>query len=476
MEWIRSLVQALTPRERRFFADYIKVYYGANADNYLKLLKLIEKNPEISQEKATRSIYGTTQTKAFSMLKPKFTDRLIDVIAMLPKSVEDEDGEFHQESAWLKKCLIAAHELKRRGFHQLWLEMHEQARDTARTLGLPEYELEALIRLRIHYSNTRDKAFLQVNDEVELALRKYLNDIQALGITDRLKFFRPAQEAADLLAEQLADAEVAYRQTPSPRAEYLLSQARVHYYQLTGQLEKAAAELVLLHDLVTRNARGPVTSRLANISIRQANLALQLNQPEKAIAYAAQALPGTKKSFLNFQVAQIYRMLANFHLNDQAGVRDGIIALKGHEKATEHSFASAICNYFSSAMHLREGDVRGAWRALSDITGLMADKTGWNAAFRIYEIQLLLMMDDADQAALRIDSLRKHSEKYPMDARYDAIAHILFALERQVFEFRPTRRMIELLESLEKDHPWKMASEELIPFHSWYREMEKCNR
>jgi hypothetical protein len=114
-----------------------------------------------------------------------------------------------------------------------------------------------------------------------------------------------------------------------------------------------------------------------------------------------------------------------------------------------------------------EGKPQRAWQKLQEIQDLNHDKMGWHTGIRIFEIMLLIEIDEVDMASLKLEAMRKHLFRYNADERSKHIFRFLTAMERSSYDFHNIKNVEELMQAIANTR-WTIFGHEVTRFETWF--------
>lgn len=467
--------------EKRYLRNFLKAFHVKGENTPLKVISLLERNPEIEQNEMAKRLYGNPKSKAFLMMKGRLLERMMEVLA-LSINLENNPGIREDQAGYvaidIQKQLVYSVLLRRRGLYDLSGEVYQKCLKKARMSGFPEHQLQALIGLR-NLAATRSVAEVErYGREIREALQIFETDLAASQVFDT--FQAHLQESAGsgesalrFLDAHLPEIEEAIEEHYSPRAHYYHLSLLITQHQTNRQYTKAREALQELVDLLETHRGIASKNRLGTTYLRLAALELQDCHFEEGYRSASQATQTFPPRKTNFMYASTYLIFACLYRLQIQEARSAIDNLEYFRKRGRGGTYLDLLVYLDSCTEYLSGDYRHAYDLLGDVQTLFADKSGWNISLRIYEIMLLIDRDLPDLASPKIEALRKHIAKYQGGDRLESMFRYLVLLERRSFRFSdPSEEMKDILTRLTEQYQWDAVSPEVVRFDTWIRSHE----
>lgn len=477
MERIKDILQTLSKTEKRYLKSYLEAFHSKGENKSLQLIKLIEKDPSITQDALAIKLYGKPKTKAILMLKSRLLDRILDVLTLSinlndnPAFKEDPPA---LEQIHLFKSYIHAMLMRRRGLDKIADELLQKALKQAELLSLPEGKLLTITQLRNMSTSVQDVRWAY-KASLDTALRQYENDMVSVGFLDEFRVMHAEKSSGDpekiaFLREATAALEARLQTEYSVRTHYYYLSMMVTLHELSHDLDAGRQVLRELLDLVNTQGGLNAPSRKATPYLRLAGLELRMGQFEAGYEAAQQARAILNPNRNNYLSASVYYLFGCIYTARLEEVFEALTSLVGTNSRKQFTQSGAIIKYLESCTHFMQGDFHTANRTLYETDSLLADKQGWNVGMRIYEILITLEMSHYDLASSRIENLRKHLGRHNVNKREDKIFRYLYLLDKHSFDYEnPNAEMQQILVDLSKKESWAAVSHEVVRFDTWVR-------
>lgn len=419
MDPIRQLWSAFSSTEKRYLRIYLEAFHRGSENTALRLIHLLEKKPDLSQEEASMKLYGKKRTQAFSMLKGRVLERMLDVLSF---SVNLQNHPLSKEDpvviakTQFYKHFLAALLVRKRGLNDLANELAQKALHQSESLDYPEGKLLCL-PLLASYQSARGKPVKALWDGMWKAMEQYQNDLAGLGFIEeyRARFAGHSgneSEWGEFLDEALENLQ--------ERLEKQYSN-RTHYYYLSLLLEKASGEqdedtmrevLFEMLDLLESSEGMNQQNSQTATSIRLATLELQLKRFPEALEVATKAKNTASPRRSNAVYAYLLFAYAAFFNNRLEEAEAAATALDEDLILQAGERNPGIFAFIQSVLAWVRGDLMVAKTHLMDADPLYQDKHGWNIGLRIFDIMLHIDLKKFDLAESMTNNLRRHVQRY----------------------------------------------------------------
>ena len=480
MDELNLLYAKLTTRQRTNFKGYLGLFFKGDPkeDKSLKLLKLMERHPEITLQEAGKKLYQDPLSKAMLMLRNRTYERLTE---FLTSSLHSGLGKYDKEMPYphdimaFRKHMLSAQVMFSMGLSGLGVSHMKHAWDLARDCCAPELEVDVLLRLRGNFRKN-DAYYQEVDDALNRARQALELDNQTIGVYHGyLREFmeRSGSSAAKeaYLDRHLPVLEDALTRISSPRAEYYFHLLRCHAGVVSGGFEQAHGAATSAGELLDRYKGLRIRQRMAEPQVQLGNLNLHFGRfEEAAVAFqrAREHTPADSMSGISIVIGLIYALIYKGDLGQARTELEGLESLQSYSQFQEQYTILGMAEYLVACMEYLGGDASSAWQRLQGITQLYADKDGWGTGLRIFELILLVELGEVEWAESRSESLRKHMGSHQLEGREVAIVKLLRRMARDFFHAQPDEEALALLTEVES-HEWVPFGHEVIRVDHWFR-------
>ena len=476
MDRIKQVYQSLSKSEIRYLKSYLTAFHNKGKNKSLELIKVLDKNPNISQDEISEKLYGDPKSKAFIMLKRRLLEKMLETLSLSinfrnnPTFTSDPIASGVLE---LMKDMSYGIILKRRGLETLAKEILEKCVKNAKRLNVPEYKVISYMHLQNMLIS--EKRLEEYRLEIKNGLKEFELDVQAGCIMDEWRVMitnRTSKDSrsSDLLNRKLPELESQFGSCYSPRAyySYLSLKTKLLIYKNNYTKNKELFdEMIKTLDthigLQTRSRKGGLYAQIARFEM----LFGQFEKARKAAENGMEAFYPQTKNFLS---ALVYRIFACIYLGNFDEIHLLLSQIDDWIRRTPEIDHVKIIKYLQSCLAYVEGDVKSAKHFLEETKELFSDKGGWNMGLRIYEIFILIDQKLFDVASSKIETLRKHIARYDTDERTVLIYKYLYLLDKNSFLFDvETDSQINILHKLHTRDPWRPMSHEVVKFEVWLK-------
>lgn len=485
MDRVKQLYHSFSASERKAVRAYLEAFHVKGENKAIEFLKLIEKQPDITQEQAADKLYGDLRSKAFIMMKARLYEKMTEFLPLTvnpESSNRDHEAPFHHDLIEFRKAMLYATALQERQLSTLAIEFLDKARELAARCNAPELEVDALLRLRglDRASNGTDR-FEALSIQIQKALVQQECDINATGLMRKFLALHSHQVTSDearlsFLEAHLPELEENLRQVYSPRADYFLQMLKVHYCFILRSYEagKAAARQAMEVLQKYEGIRSPM--RKSDTWFQLGRLELRCEHFEEAVEpflKARSLLSPDSRAHILIGLLLSYCYL---YLRDFEAAKATLQALKRGplERAMlSNPLARGLFSYLNACLAYFLGDFHEAWLSLQDAQDPNLGRDSWLTAIRIFEVMLLIDKDQGDLASQKLENLRKHLGRYNAPPRMRSIYKLLAAQDRLEFTFREATGEVEELQRLRTELTWDATSQEVVRFEDWYEQHRK---
>lgn len=477
MERIKALIGTFTPSEINLLETYLATFEHKGNNRQLDLFHLIQKDSGISLEAASSKLYGKASSKAFMMTKGRLYERMLEITVLSQHFNPGKAKKFskHLESVVeMRKNMLFATQIRSRGLKKQAEELLRKVISRAKETGHPEFEIDALFRLRAMNSQNRlAKDYFELSSEINRSLRELEQDLNLMGLRELYtsKYERATStpdEKLTFLEGQLPDAEEQLRQHPSTRARYSWLYLKVRHYALLNDEAQLRQAILDQQELLKAHPALQTDFRMANPLHQLARLEVRLGNYEKAVTLIQQAKNYFHPDHTNYYILTQFELYPRLHQRNLLEAGKLIALLDRHGAFQPHTPQWANMRFVVAHYHFLNGDQIAARRAMRDTASLQTPKSGWFDAIRIFEIVLLIENDELDFAASRLESLRKYLSRYGKNPRFKVVYKLLKKMELKGFAREPVAKEADFLRALREELPWEADGVELLQFENWY--------
>lgn len=484
MDRIKTLWTALDRAERRAFRAYMEaIVQGLGGDKHLALLDLVESKPALEQPEASEILYGNPRSKGFIMMKGRLYDRLVEFLGMVGKSMSDgrhQESPYARDMIACRRHMLVASVMADRGMGQLMMEHLKKALQLARNCQNPELEVDILLRMRGNFQ-LAGRDFDDLSRQIQAALEQTSRVAHALGVHHNFFHRHTLQESGSeemiaYLDQHVPELELRLQQQYSARADYYFQILQVNRYKLKNELQAArvavqnAIDLLEVHPGIRNRARSSDPYfQLGIIALRE----FQFKEAVDALTEARSYLNPRSQSYFAASTLLGIALVHAEMLEEAQEECDGLEALRNYPGFPQGHPMLGLHSYLKACIAFLGQDFKRAIQVVRSIDDLTADKAGWGTGLRIFELLILIEMEELDLAEGRLEPLRKHMERYPGTHRERVIYKLLRGQGHNFFSFGDFAGEAKLLASIDQEEPWDPAGKEVIRVDHWYLARKK---
>ena len=470
--------------ERRAFRAYLgAIVHGSGGDKQLALLDLVESKPAIKQHKASEILYGDPRSKGFIMMKGRLYDRLVDFLCMVGKSLSDgrhQETPYTRDMIACRRHMLTAALLADRNLGKIMMDHLKKALELARSCQNPELEVDILLRMRGNYQ-LAGVDFDHLSQQVQGALDRTSRVAHATGVHHAFFNRHTLQESAtgemvDYLDQHVPDLELRLQQEYSARADYYLQILQVNRHKLKNDFPAARAAALKAIDLLETFPGIRSRARSSDPHFQLGIISLKEHQYKDAVDALTEARSYLKPHSQSFFAASTLLAMALVHagfLEEAEQECEALDALRQYPGFPKGHSMLGLHTYLKACVAFLNGSHKAALDLVRSIDDLTADKAGWGTGLRIFELMILVEMEEPELAESRLEPLRKHLERHPGTVREKLIYKLFRGQGYNFFSFDDFQGEEDLLEAFAEGDSWDPAGKEVIRVDSWYLERKK---
>ncbi|RMG58656.1 MAG: hypothetical protein D6722_23310, partial [Bacteroidetes bacterium] len=385
LDALKRVFKSLSRTERRYLKNYLAAFHSRGKNRALELVELMEAQPDMSYADMAEKMYGDRRSKAFLMLKSRVLEKTLETLSL---SVNFQNNPTYQEDPAffeqmeVRKEMIYATLLRRRGLEEAAIELIRKNIDRAARLGLTDLELHGYVLLRnMCQSPTEMRETL--SPAVDAALEAYRTDLLGVEIMDASRMVEREQQVFNEVlnnfwATEIPRLEERLETHPSLRAQYYALFMKARLYEGREDHVRARETLGKLIDwlkahpgISSRNRLGVPYLQLATVEMVQHDFAAA----RRAAEQARDCFPPQRSNYLKASIPLIF---ACIYGGDLATASQAITDIEKTKTPEYARGALTWLRYLDSCVAFCQGDLRRAYDALGDVNTLFSHKEIWN--------------------------------------------------------------------------------------------------
>lgn len=485
---VTSLVSILKPSDINLIR---RIYQGKSSEEErsmrLKLLDLIIKEPDITDELAAQELYKTKPNKTFYQLKKRLRDDLGNFLIMQDKEKLYKSSIGRARFDCRRKLMIGEL-LMNRGAYTAAKKILSKGLQIAK-----DYELfgeiiliKDVLRMALSPKGGM-KAFEQYSEGLDQDLKKQKRLLEAKAlyadITLPQQFKLGDIGFVEYGQETLAKFEPV--SDTSKHYQYYYYQSSVHYHYNIKDFKSCLSSLDKLEKIVASDKVLHAKARVAWCFNVYAEVYLNLKEYEQAAVYAERACGQLRKHMTNRLWALEKLFNAHFRQKDYEQALTVIEEANENKVTQKNVLIKARWDFFSAAVAFSKEDWQQASEKLH-LTQKLAgtDSSGWQIGYKLLEIMLAIKEKEYYTLVYLLDNLKlllhRQRQKKTNIERPKTILKILRTYQSQNFKYAPTLQKIEkqLLNLKEGQDPfyWNPLSYEIIRFDEWFMNLQQMSQ
>lgn len=482
MDALTQIIHKLKNGEVRL----VRNYYGAKTNGEerrrLQLFNLVKDKHVQSDEVAAKHIYGKKPDSAFSHLKNRLKNDLINLL-LLQDSSKRYRSDIARAEFDCRRLMVAGDVLIGRGVDKMGIETLKKADKLAEKYELFSERVMVSNILRSYLGiQTGIDAYQHYNVIVQQAMtaqQKYMNaqDYYYRVVVPSLYHKNNQKKLEGIVHEALDVLRKDFEETRSAKIGYYYYIIAIYYYDLVRNYRKALDYSNKQLELITNSPAVNDRPRLASAHLQTASLNLLIESFDLAINNAESAVSLFKPGMNNHLLAIEILFFANYHAGNYKAATELIDTAFAHPRFNSNKVNPGKWTFFKANLLFMQQQYDECLGLLSaeDIDEIMKDRAGWQMGERLLEILCLFEQDDIDQVDYRIQNLRKliARQKEKNIARIKLIqllmeSHLRNNLDAEITQAKEEDRLA-LLEKGEGDYHWDPMGYELVRFDRWLR-------
>jgi hypothetical protein len=482
MERIHGIFSIMTKNEKKHLKMYLDTFHGKKENKLLELVNLIEKHPNITQQKAAFEMYGDAKSKAFIMTKTRLLERMHETLldcATNPNNTAIEEDAVSYRLIQAYKTLTIAYILQLRGLRPLAFDLLNNVLSAPEIIPFAPARLLMMEHLRMTMPLDIE-AIQGLNEAIEDVQQSAISDSMASGIErvfnsfSKIKNYSQNQFIA-FLEQKISELEQIKAQHYSIFSDWIHMNLQ-HYLAdmqnnvaLKEESVNRLLELLMKYPLLANN------NRMGALFYRKGFIVLDRFDFEQACSFADQAEKYlTTNKHGNLLNAYILKALARFYMGDFQEMERAWEQYETFPKKMMLVDNVFFLKYLILCRRFVEGNYKAFMQYLNQLEDLLISKDHWNIAVRFLEIYMLIDQGQLDWVSAKIEALRKHISNHDSLPLHFYIYKVLNQIERNNFSFHPLPEKIrELLVEMRKNHRWMPTSFEIIRIETWVHAREQ---
>ena len=478
MEKITKLIQTLTGREIRLFHKYAALSGKKKNNLKIRLFNISCENPEISDIEAAK-LLGMDQGAAFSMLKSRLYNDLLDLLLLVTDS-----SSFYNKAFWIRysmlKSLMLVYALDNRNLANHSNYLISKAEQLALKFDQPTYRV--LVNELILNSRPFMKGPATVKKVKETMLQSLDSQGDIIKIQNIFKqissitFYNSNQVKAQLafIELKLQEIEDIYARNPSPRITFFYLRSKLLYALNIQDFNEflSYAQKLLAHVQSEVSVKSNDNLGGAYSMLSQALMYLKYyNESIEACLNAEKLFFKNGNNDIN---TKSNRFIALLGIKDYESCAELVAQVRSIKRIKRGSFHYSKWLYMDANIKFIQGNYKATLQLLERHSFLKSDRSGWRLGYKILEMMCIVELGNYDWLPYRIDTFRKlvNDIKKENTARPKLMLKLLKRLIKENFDFDTTtakmQQELSLLQSNTGEYFCDILGYEVIRFDEWW--------
>lgn len=487
MELIRDILQKLSNQEIKRLKSYIK-NNSHEFEKVGKLFDLVIKYTAEDENFFARKLYQKDAENSFRVTKARLK-RLLEEVLIGEKSLKEYEAEYITAQLNVKKRLLQGEILMGRGAYLASRNLLEQVIVTAKKYNFQDelYQASMLLFRHTCTSLTANELSREVENLKQLSyvaariheagiLYYQLSGLLASTTLRKASEFRDARKTIDTL-------ELIWKETHSPLAGFYYLKTAIYYTQITYEYTEARRHCQELLDLVRSSPALKSKQREGAALLQLSEVCLRGEELSRADTFIRATLSLYQPDELNYLIALETAFRIAFFRKDMDECSRILHEAGLHPALNLSKLRAGRWKYFEAAFAFRSGKYKECMKLLNEATPVMADKLGWNIAFRLLEIMSLYEAGQKDLIETKIENIRQFAKRNKHDNEFTRawlLVELLNVWHKNEYDFEQAGTYIQkVLGRIEDYHgkvPFNPASFELIRFDLWIARHSSATR
>ncbi|HNV99405.1 MAG TPA: hypothetical protein PKL06_08555 [Chitinophagales bacterium] len=478
MEKITKLIQTLTGREIRLFHKYAALSGKKKNNLKIRLFNISCENPEISDIEAAK-LLGMDQGAAFSMLKSRLYNDLLDLLLLVTDS-----SSFYNKAFWIRysmlKSLMLVYALDNRNLANHSNYLISKAEQLALKFDQPTYRVlvnELILNSRPFMKGPA--TVKKVKETMLLSLDSQADIIKIQNIFKQISSIssynsNQANTQLAFIELKLQEIEDIYARNPSPRITFFYLRSKLLYalniQDFNGFLSYAQKLLEHVQSEVSIRSNDNLGGAYTMLS----NALMYLKYFNESIEACYNAEKLFFKHSNNDINTKSVRFIAHLYVKDYQSCVELVAQVRSIKRIKRGSFHYSKWLYLDANIKFIQGNYKATLQLLERHSFLKSDRSGWRLGYKILEMMCIVELGNYDWLPYRIDTFRKlvNDIKKENTARPKLMLKLLKRLIKENFDFDTTtakmQQELSLLQSNTGEYFCDILGYEVIRFDEWW--------
>ena len=422
MKEISYLMNSFSKKEKELFRQYLELFSRYEKNKLLDYYDIISKNPEIDSNDFCLKLYKKPDKKSFANLSARFKDRLVDFsYSIRPEWSDFLKDDVEKQQFQFMKLQMTGFLFNKQGELDLARDYYYKAMDIADFMEDNIYKIIICHHLNGFYTKRRTQdtegfrnyvsSLKKISTNLDIEVESIVQYIESCAFIDReLDYVKKANEVLAKEEEILTR----FCQYPeAPRAEMYAHWMFLNYKKA---LMDHVGILNTIQNIISLFQKYPGLNhqRRMKIIITGAMtsyiLLCKLEFGKRIGKVLLQHYPTNSNDFV---IVSIHYISAKFFSEDPYATIEHLNQLSTNPYLKHVKKYSEMVDVFNAIFCFILGKPVDFQYFFKEVSMIIEDKNAFYIDMRIMEIIDLLNKELYDVAESKIESLRKHLERYP---------------------------------------------------------------
>jgi len=277
------------------------------------------------------------------------------------------------------------------------------------------------------------------------------------------------------IRKSIKELETDFKKTKSQEINYYLHILLFAESERQKNYKKAIKQCNSLLELLKKSKVIYRKERIGNALLNLCYFKTLTGNYASAATDARKAKETYVENSFNYYISTEQEFHAFFYDKEFEKAEISVNVLLAHSLEDAGEFRKSKFTYYQACILFAIGKYKDALNILHESLEIEKDKSRWNVALRILQIQLFIELSKIDEASNALESLRKYmgrtGKSEEIRERDEVIVRFLREIEKNGFQYDSSNpaanKMLEELSDKKGLLAWEHYTPELIPFQEW---------
>ncbi|MCB9231055.1 MAG: hypothetical protein H6581_05310 [Bacteroidia bacterium] len=454
MENCREIIQALSPEEKELIRSHLKTLTGSS--RRLQLFDLVDSNRVKSDMEAAKILYSSKPNSAYSHLKTRLEDIILDLIFPLRVPFGSESYFQHKFQCW-RRIMISNFFLSRQAFRPAARYLEEAINLAMRFELAAELLIAEDLKIQHFPRNLQDIPPAESGGEISRAkmfmeIFEMKKQFRELSQTDLFQNLDAGQLSCPIekFAQMVVSGEAGNNFC---RVKYWGYQIMIIHEKIRGNYSRAFLTASALWNLVQEKGELFSQPEILDAGLAYARMAFINKNPFVAFGMAHSIRnKSSAGSLVELDIQELF-FLKHFYAFDFSRAEEVLAKSKIHPQKLVSDFHQSLWKYYEAHLAFVRGNYKDSLHLLRNNPELMKHKSKWLLGHKLLELYNLISLRQYDLVEFKLNALKqllKRQKMYNIQ-RGKYIANALSILLRKNFDFKQTLTALQNFNSLQNN-------------------------